>query len=575
MRMDATGFNDFLKAFEALPDPEKKEALALADAECASMAFVPNPGPQTEAYYCLADEMFYGGAGGGGKTSLLCGLPLNEHHAIQLFRRESTQLRGVIEELTRIIGHTTGLNQQTGVWRFPGGKTIELGGIKDENDKFKWQGRAADFKGFDEITHFTRSQYRFIIGWNRSTRPGQRCRVVATGNPPMDAQGAWVIEHWAPWLMQTHPDPAKPGDLRWPVRVSDKDQDREIFFHTFEEAMAHLETLKKPPRDLNGNIIPPRSRTFIPASLEDNPDLMRSGYAAVVAGMPKEIRAAMEGDFNSAMKDGEAQVIPTAWVMAAQARWKPDGNRDYTDNPDGDPIAMSAMAFDPAGGGADEAVLAWRHGPWYAPMIAEASPNTADGSWSASLIAKHRRDGCPVVVDAGGGKGHGFGGTTIMRLKDNNVEVRTFNGALPSLRKTRDGTLRFANKRAEAYWVMREELDPDQPGGAVLALPPDPELLADLTAARFTVTARGILIGEKDDVRDLIGRSPGKGDAVVMCLSEGNIAIQKLKARRASGGLAQQADLGGRRLHGQKSRQNRGDVIDESSSSSWRDEQGL
>lgn len=574
MRMDASGFKDFMKAFEALPDPERKEALDLAEAVCAAFRFVPNPGPQTDAYYCEADELFYGGAGGGGKTSLLCGLPLNEHHDIQLFRRESTQLRGVITELTRIIGNTNGFNQQLGIWRIDG-KTIELGGIKDENDKFKWQGRAADFKGFDEITHFTRSMYRFIIGWNRTTRPGQRCRVVATGNPPMDAEGAWVIEHWAPWLMKNHPDPAKPGELRWPVRVSDKDQDREIFFRSYAEAMAHLKTLRNPPRDLDGNLIPPRSRTFIPASLEDNPDLMRAGYAAVVASMPKEIRAAMEGDFGSAMADGEAQVIPTAWVMAAQARWKPDGNRDYSESDDGDPIAMSAMAFDPAGGGRDEAVLAWRHGPWYAHLIAEASPKTADGSWSAALIAQHRRDGAPVVVDAGGGKGHGFGGTTVMRLKDNNVDVRTFNGTLPSLRKTKDGALRYANKRAEAWWTMREELDPDQPGGAVLALPPDPELLADLTAPRFSVTARGILLEEKDKIRERIGRSPGKGDAVVMCLSEGNIAIQKLRAMRQGGGLQSHADLGGRRLHGQKSRQRGNDVIDESSSSSWRDEQGL
>ena len=88
MRMDASGFKDFMKAFEALPDPERKEALDLADAVCAAFRFVPNPGPQTDAYYCEADELFYGGAGGGGKTSLLCGLPLNEHHDIQLFRRD-------------------------------------------------------------------------------------------------------------------------------------------------------------------------------------------------------------------------------------------------------------------------------------------------------------------------------------------------------------------------------------------------------------------------------------------------------------------------------------------------------
>ena len=32
------------------------------------MAWVPNPGPQTQAFLCEADELFYGGEAGGGKT---------------------------------------------------------------------------------------------------------------------------------------------------------------------------------------------------------------------------------------------------------------------------------------------------------------------------------------------------------------------------------------------------------------------------------------------------------------------------------------------------------------------------
>jgi hypothetical protein len=46
------------------------------------------------------------------------------------------------------------------------------------------------------------------------------------------------------------------------------------------------------------------------------------------------------------------------------------------------------------------------------------------------------------------------------------------------------GGLKFYNARAEAWWKFREELNPDREGGAELALPDDPELLADLTARR-------------------------------------------------------------------------------------------
>jgi len=184
---------------------------------------------------------------------------------------------------------------------------------------------------------------------------------------------------------------------------------------------------------------------------------------------------------------------------------------------------MTAMAFDPAGGGADAAELASRHGGWYAELLSEQGEETADGSRSAGTIVKHRRDNAPIVVDVGGG----YGGAVTLRLKDNSIPHIGFNGANKSTAKTRDGQLSFANKRAEAWWKFREELNPDQQGGSVIALPPDPELRADLAAPTYEVSARGILVESKDDLRKRLGRSPGKGDAVVMCLSEGHAAVKR------------------------------------------------
>jgi len=71
---------------------------------------------------------------------------------------------------------------------------------------------------------------------------------------------------------------------------------------------------------------------------------------------------------------------------------------------------------------------------------------------------------------------------------------------------------------------IREALDPDQPDGSAIALPPDPELRADLCTPTWKLTARGILLESRDDIRKRLGRSPGTGDAVVMCWSEGNAA---------------------------------------------------
>jgi hypothetical protein len=68
---------------------------------------------------------------------------------------------------------------------------------------------------------------------------------------------------------------------------------------------------------------------------------------------------------------------------------------------------------------------------------------------------------------------------------------------------------------------FREALDPGQPGGSPIALPPDPKLVADLTAPTFEVTPNGIKAEPKEKVCERLGRSTDRGDAVVMAWFEG------------------------------------------------------
>ena len=62
---------------------------------------------------------------------------------------------------------------------------------------------------------------------------------------------------------------------------------------------------------------PIRSSIYLPTRLSDNPDLPESGYAAVLAGLPEELRRAYrDGDFRGGLKDHQFQVIPAAWIEA-------------------------------------------------------------------------------------------------------------------------------------------------------------------------------------------------------------------------------------------------------------------
>src|SRR5439155_17623492 len=79
------------------------------------------------------------------------------------------------------------------------------------------------------------------------------------------------------------------------------------------------------------------------------------------------------------------------------------------------------------------------------------------------------------------------------------------------------------NRRAATWWALREALDPET--GAGIALPPDPALVADLAMPRWRLANRAgagaIQIEAKDEIRKRLGRSPDRGDAVVMAWAFG------------------------------------------------------
>jgi hypothetical protein len=110
---------------------------------------------------------------------------------------------------------------------------------------------------------------------------------------------------------------AKPGELRWFAIVDGKEVER-------EDARPFL---------WKNEIIQPKSRTFLPAFVQDNPYLMATGYVTTLQGLPEPMRSQLLfGDFTVGREDDAWQVIPTAWVEAAMNRWTPDGKQSRTLN---------------------------------------------------------------------------------------------------------------------------------------------------------------------------------------------------------------------------------------------------
>jgi hypothetical protein len=438
----------------------------------------PQSIPQSMAYHCPADELLYGGAPGGGKSDLIIGLALTAHGRSLILRREAMQLEEVIARITDLTDKNINVRDS----RFKiGDRVIQLGGCKLIRDKTRWKGRAHDLKAWDELSEFAEEIYTFVNTWNRSTDPAQRCRIVATTNPPDNQIGAWIIKRFAPWLKPNHPKPAQSGEIRWFIGNEEVDTSEPVV--------------------IKGKIIYPRSRSFIRARVEDNLSLMAAGYDRLLDNLPPELRYMADGDFAAATKDHPQQVIPLDWVNQAVQRGK------YALN---ELQAIDAIACDPSRGGIDPTVIALRRADRleifkYPAIVSQ------DGMQVVNHIVRHRGNGNPItMVDI-----IGIGSSPYDLLKLHGIEAIAMNASQKSYRRDRANKFGFSNLRAEWWWLFREMLDPQY--SPTICLPDDSEMIAELTAPRWSLTLRGILIESKEEIAKRLGRSTNIADAIIMC----------------------------------------------------------
>jgi hypothetical protein len=173
------------------------------------------------------------------------------------------------------------------------------------------------------------------------------------------------------------------------------------------------------------------------------------------------------------------------------------------------PRSAVRVGVDVAMGGKDKTVLARRYGTWLAPLEKHEGSSTPQGEQTAGLVLKALTEGGYANIDV-----IGVGGQVYGLCKAQTPNARAVVYSQPSFGKDKTGTLEFVNIRAQAYWSFREALDPTNPNP--IALPPDRELRADLTAPRFKLMVGGIQIESKVDVKKRLGRSTDCGDAAVL-----------------------------------------------------------
>lgn len=238
-------------------------------------SIVWKPQPKQAAFMQRSEgEALYGGAAGGGKSDALVIEALRQvdvpHYCGLIVRKTYPQLSELIDKTMQYYRPAfpkARYNASSHVWTFPSGAKIYFGSMFRTQDKYNYQGKAFDFIGVDELTHFTWEEYSYLMSRNRPTGPGTVVYMRATANPGGIGHG---------WVKARFITPTPPGTR-----------------------MVQLVDVKKP----DGSVAKlRRTRVFIPSTVFDNKKLLENdpGYLGTLASLPEaEKQALLYGDWDS------------------------------------------------------------------------------------------------------------------------------------------------------------------------------------------------------------------------------------------------------------------------------------
>jgi len=275
----------------------------------------PQEGPQEDFLASSADIVIFGGAAYGGKSFAL--LIESTRHVKNpryngvIFRRESPQITaggGLWDTAAQIYPHVGGdAKEHKLTYIFPSKAYVKFTHLQLEKDKLSHQGAQYVFMGFDELTHFTETQFWYLLTRNRppagcNLRPYCRC----TTNPEADI---WVrnLINW--WIDEDtgYAIKERSGILRYFTRIDDE-----------------ITWVDKDWHDEEGN--GPKSLTFIPSYIDDNPMGMKADptYKANLMAQEKVTRERLlKGNWNINYKGG---MFNPDWFKVVETL--PEGMKD-------------------------------------------------------------------------------------------------------------------------------------------------------------------------------------------------------------------------------------------------------
>lgn len=205
-------------------------------------------------------------------------------------------------------------------------------------------------------------------------------------------------------------------------------------------------------------------------------------------------------------------LIPAQWLELAHERWQQVNGRE--------PLRQEIriLGVDVAGMGRDCTCFVERKGAWVSEFRAHNSGGSADHMKIAGQIAAYRRRQIEAYVSIDTiGEGAGVYSRCIeVDEKEYIISCKYSEAAKGRNGKQLTdvtGQYQFINMRAYLFWAVRDWLNPKNDTGAML--PPDTQFDEEATEIKWSFRSDGrIFIEPKEDIKERLGRSPDKFDAL-------------------------------------------------------------
>lgn len=200
----------------------------------------------------------------------------------------------------------------------------------------------------------------------------------------------------------------------------------------------------------------------------------------------------------------EGQLISRAWVNNARSRWDSYVSQHGRTPPRG---IRPVLGLDVAEMGVDSNVLCFRYGGYVAPL---EQWSEIDLNRTAEIAGDHavNRNAQFIAVD-----GTGVGAGIASRI-ESDWHIESYSVKMNSKPSYAVEEGEFALMRDQLWWMTREWLRHDRNA----MLPPDEKLLEELTTPTYSIASGKIKIMKKDDMKELLHRSPDRAEALILTL---------------------------------------------------------